>query len=206
MLWRVGMGSGLPTLDRLIEALAKLPGVGRRSAERLAFHLLKADRQEALALADAIRDLKERIRSCSQCGNLAEGDTCPLCSDPRRDDGLLCVVETPRDVLAIEESGEYRGRYHVLMGRISPLSGVSAEDLRIAELLERVKKSGFREVIIATSPTVEGEATAAHIAAALKDAGVRLTRIARGVPAGSELEFAQKSTLAEAMRGRRPMS
>ncbi|MCX7805185.1 MAG: recombination mediator RecR [Planctomycetota bacterium] len=200
------MASGLPALDRALEALSRLPGVGRRSAERMAFHLLKADRAEVLALADAIRDLKEKIRPCVECGSLAEEDVCPLCADPKRDDGLLCVVETPRDVAAIEDSGEYRGRYHVLMGRLSPLSGVGVEDLRIAKLLDRVKAGGFREIIIATSPTVEGEATAQHIAGLLKGCGIQITRIAKGVPSGSDLEFAQKSTLAEAIRGRKPLS
>ncbi len=198
--------SGLPALDRALEALAKLPGVGRRSAERMVFHLLKADRAEVFALAEAIRDIKEKIRPCGECGSLAEGDVCPLCSDPKRDDGLLCIVETPRDVAAIESSGEYRGRYHVLMGRLSPLAGVAAEDLRIAELLERTKSGRFKEIIIATSPTVEGEATAHHIAELFKGRGIQVTRIAKGVPSGSELEFAQKSTLAEAIRGRKPLS
>ena len=196
---------GPPTLVRLIEALEGLPGIGRRSAERLAFHLLRANRDEVLALAQAVRDIKEKIRACSMCGNLSEGELCGLCSDPRRDDTLLCVVETPRDVAAIENSAEYRGRYHVLMGRLSPLSGVGPEELRMAELVQRVKTGGFREVILATSPTVEGEATAQNVVDLLKGLPVQVTRIARGVPAGSELEFAQKGTLAEALKGRRSM-
>jgi recombination protein RecR len=190
--------------ERLIAELEKLPGIGRRSAERMAYHLLEASRAEALALAIAIRDVKQNLHPCADCGDLTEGDRCALCQDPRRDPQVLCVVEWPREIRALEKSGEFRGRYHVLMGRLSPLAGVEAEDLRLEALLTRVKAQPVGEVILATSPTVEGDATAAFLAAQLRALRpeVRITRLARGLPAGSDLSFAQGGTLGEALKGR----
>jgi recombination protein RecR len=192
------------SFERLIVELEKLPGVGRRSAERMAYHLLGVSRDEAMALARSIRDVKENLHPCAECGDLTEAERCALCQDPRRDAGVLCVVEWPREVRALEKSGEYHGRYHVLMGRLSPLSGIEPEDLRLGALLERVRQGEVREMILATSPTVEGDATAAYIVGQVRQARpeVRLTRLARGLPAGSDLSFAQGGTLGEALRGR----
>ncbi len=194
-----------PTIERLIAELGKLPGVGPRSAERIAFHLLKAAQEDAFSLADAIRDLKTKIHACSVCFNIAEDDVCGVCADARRDTSVICVVEQPKDLLAIESSGVYRGVYHVLMGRVAPLEGVEPEDLTIDALVARVKAGGVGEVLLATNPDVGGDGTALHVAAALADTGVNITRLARGLPAGGQIEYANKSILADAINQRRDM-
>jgi len=193
------------TIDRLIAELGKLPGVGPRSAERIAFHLLKAEREEAFALAEAIRDLKTKIRPCRQCFNIAEGELCGICADPRRDRTQVCVVEQPKDLLALEGTGVYHGLYHVLMGHVAPLEGVEPEDLTIGALVERVKAGGIREIILATNPDVAGDGTALHVSAALAGMGVKITRLARGLPAGGQIEYASKSILTDALSQRRQM-
>jgi recombination protein RecR len=195
------------SFERLIRELEKLPGVGRRSAERMAYHLLSVTREEAMALALAVRDVKRNLHPCAECGDLTEAARCAICQDPRREAALLCVVEWPRDLRALEKSGEYRGRYHVLMGRLSPLAGVGPEELRSAALLERLKAGVVREVVMATSPTVEGDTTAAYLAQRIQAVapGIKVTRLARGLAAGSELSFAQAGTLGEALRGRRDL-
>lgn len=190
------------TFERLLAELEKMPGVGRKTAQRLAFHLLKLPEAEVDALADAMRESKRNIRSCTVCFGITETDPCAICSDDRRDAGLICVVEQPSDVLALERTLEYRGRYHVLQGVISPLDGIAPEDLRIRELLARVQE-GVREVILSTNPTLEGEATALYISRLIKPLGVSVTRIARGLPVGGDLEYADQVTLARAMEGRR---
>ena len=191
------------TIERLMSLLGKLPGIGPRSAERLAFHLLKAAPEEALALADAIRDVKTRIHPCKQCFNLAEDDLCPLCGDPRRDPHVVCVVEQPKDLLALESTGVYRGDYHVLMGHIAPLDNIEAEDLTIEDLVARVKSGQVQEVILATNPTVAGDATALHIVSRLEGLGLKITRLARGLPTGGSIEYANKSILSDALNERR---
>ena len=191
------------TIDRLMEELGKLPGVGPRSAERIAFYLLKAAQDEAFALAEAIRDVKTKIRPCSACFNIAEGELCEICADPKRDKGVIAVVEQPRDLLALESTGAYHGVYHVLMGRVAPLEGVEAEDLTIAALAARVRAGGVGEVILATNPDVSGDATALHVSAALEGAGVKISRLARGLPTGGQIEYASKSILADAITQRR---
>jgi len=191
------------TIERLMGLLGRLPGIGARSAERLAFHLLKADPQEAMALADAIRDVKTRIHPCRQCFNLAEEELCPICSDARRDQGLVCVVEQPKDLLALESTGIYRGVYHVLMGHIAPLEGIEAEDLTIEDLVKRVREGGVREVILATNPPVAGDATALHVIARLEGLGASITRLARGLPTGGSIEYANKTILSDAINERR---
>jgi len=198
-------------LENLIDELARLPSIGRKTAQRLALHLLKAPREEAARLAEAILLVKDRVVFCSLCGNYAEQDPCPLCSDPRRDHGLVCVVEQPVDVLAIENTASYRGVYHVLRGVLSPLDGTGPDDLRVRELLTRLGGSGngvggaVREVILATNPTVNGEATALYLQKLLTPLGVKVTRIARGVPVGSDLEYSDIVTLARALEGRKEM-
>jgi len=191
------------TFERLLAELEKMPGVGRKTAQRLAFHLLKLPQAEVEALATALLESKRNIRSCSVCFGITEADPCAICSDERRDTGLLCVVEQPSDVLALERTLEYKGRYHVLQGVISPLDGISPEDLRIRELLARIQGGGVREVILSTNPTLEGEATALYVARLIKPLGVSVTRIARGLPVGGDLEYADQVTLARAMEGRR---
>jgi recombination protein RecR len=193
-----------PSVDNLIVQLARLPGVGRRTAQRLAFHLLKASEADALALADAIREVKERIGFCTECGNLAEEPLCQICSDARRDRSLICVVEDPSDLVALERTHEYRGLYHVLGGALSPIDGVDPEDLRIAELVARVERGGVTEVLLATNPTMTGEATAAYLADRLRDR-TRVTRLASGLPVGGDLEYADEVTLGRALAGRREM-
>jgi recombination protein RecR len=190
------------SVSRLVDELAKLPGIGKKSAERLAYHILRVHRNEALALADAIRDVKENVRYCSTCYNLAEGELCAICQDPRRDRGLLCVVEQPRDLMALEQAGTYRGVYHVLLGRIAPLEGVGPDQLTIDALVARVHREPPRELIMATNPTLEGDGTALYIANRLSDANVPITRLARGITTGSVLEFANKEILADALSGR----
>ncbi len=186
----------------LIDQFAKLPGIGKKSAERLAYHVLRVHRDEALALADAVRDVKENVRYCSRCYNLAEGDECAICLDTRREQDVLCVVEQPRDLMALEESSVYRGLYHVLLGRIAPLEGIGPEQLTIDALVERIRRGSFREVVMATNPTVEGDGTALHISNLLGELPVRITRLARGITTGSVLEFANKEILADALTGR----
>ncbi|MGI8428101.1 MAG: recombination mediator RecR [Solirubrobacteraceae bacterium] len=194
-----------PPVQRLITELSKLPGVGGRTAQRLAFHLLRASEEEALALSEAIREVKARIGLCEVCFNLADGPRCRICSDERRDPDAICVVEEPSDVISIERTHEFRGRYHVLGGALSPIDGIDPEDLKIVELYERVQGHAVREVVIATNPTTTGEATALHIAAALRDLApaVALTRLASGLPVGSDLEYADELTLGRALVGRR---
>ena len=193
-----------PPLQRLVTELSKLPGIGQRTAQRLAFHVLRASPEDASALADAIRDVKEKITLCEVCFNLAEGPRCTVCLDERRDAELICVVEEPGDVIPIERTHEYRGRYHVLGGALSPIDGVEPEDLRLAELYARVE-AGVREVILATNPTTTGEATALHVAAALRERApdVTVTRLASGLPVGGDLEYADEITLGRAFAGRR---
>lgn len=190
---------------RLIDQLSKLPGIGRKSAERVAYHLLRVNKEEALGLADAIRDVKENVRYCSRCFNLSEGDLCSICKDPQRDASILCVVEQPRDLIALEQSGVFPGLYHVLLGRIAPLEGISPDQLTIDALVSRVAQGDIREVIMATNPTTEGDGTALHISSLLAEFPVKLTRLARGVTAGSVLEFANKEVLADAMTGRQSL-
>jgi recombination protein RecR len=186
----------------LINEFAKLPGIGRKSAERLAYHVLRVHKNEAMALADAIRAVKENVRYCSQCYNLAEEELCAICKDARRDRDVLCVVEQPRDLIALEQAGVYRGLYHVLLGRIAPLEGIGPDQLTIDALVERVRTGQFKEVILATNPTVEGDGTSLHISNLLGELPVQVTRLARGITTGSVLEFANKEILADAMSGR----
>ena len=190
------------SLERLITALAKLPGLGRKSAARLAYHLLRADPSYVRALAADLVALRERIRPCRICGAYTETEHCRICTDPTRDPVNVCVVEQPQDVETIEATGEFRGRYHVLMGVLSPLDGVGPEDLRIDRLLQRVREEGVREVIVATNPTVEGEATALLLAKQLKDLGVVTSQLAHGLPVGSDLEYSDRLTVSRALRGR----
>lgn len=192
------------SLDRLMEEFARLPGIGPRSAERLAFHILKSDKKTALALADAIRDVKSMVKHCGKCFNLTEQDPCPICADSRRDHSKVFVVEQPKDLLLLEATGLIRGVYHVLLGHIAPLDGVEPGDLTIAALLDRVRAGGVTEVIIATNPTIEGEGTALHIKSELTGIeGVNVTRLARGLPSGSQIEYATRAVLQDAIEGRR---
>jgi recombination protein RecR len=186
----------------LISEFAKLPGIGKKSAERLAYHVLRTQRAEALALAEAIRKVKENVRYCRNCYNLAEEEECAICRDASRSRNVLCVVEQPRDLFALEQSGAYRGLYHVLLGRIAPLEGIGPEQLTIDALVERVRRGAFQEVVMATNPTVEGDGTALHISNLLHDLPVRITRLARGITTGSVLEFANQEILADALSGR----
>jgi recombination protein RecR len=194
-----------PPIQRLVTELAKLPGIGNRTAQRLAFHILRSDAAEANALADAIREVKERIGLCEVCFNLADGPRCRICLDERRDPSVLCVVEEPGDVIPIERTHEFPGRYHVLGGALSPIDGVDPEDLKIAQLYVRVAEGGVREVVLATNPTTTGEATALHIADGLRERApdVTVTRLASGLPVGSDLEYADEVTLGRAFAGRR---
>jgi len=192
-------------LARLIEELKKMPGVGPKSAQRLALYLLQADREEATALAEAILQVKETIHSCPVCFSLTDADRCAICSDPQRSPRQLCVVAEPRDLLAVERAGDHRGRYHVLEGLISPMEGVGPDSLRIRELLTRIREEGVEEAILATNPTVEGDATAMYLAGLLKPLGVRVTRIALGLPVGGDLDYADDVTIARALEGRREM-
>ena len=190
-------------LELLIEELVKLPSVGQKSAQRMALHLLRAPREDALRLAEAIRAVKDRVHFCSVCGNFTEEDPCLICRDPQRDGTVVCVVEQPVDVLALERTAQFKGRYHVLGGALSPLDGATPESLRIRELLERLRGNEIREVILATNPNVPGEATAMYLSRLLQPLGVKVTRIARGVPMGSDLEYSDLVTLARALEGRR---
>ena len=191
-------------LESLIAELTRLPGLGRKSAQRIAFHILRVPEADAKRLAASILDLKARVRDCPICGNVTETEPCGLCADPRRDAALLCVVENAMDVLALERTGEFKGRYHVLKGALSPVDGIGPDQLRLTELIGRVRAGGVTEVIVATNPTAQGEATALYIARLLHDEkGVTVTRIARGVPMGSDLEFSDQVTLARALTGRK---
>ena len=198
-----------PPVQRLITELGKLPGIGQRTAQRLAFHILRSDAEDATALADAIREVKERIGLCEICFNLADEARCRICQDERRDTALICVVEEPGDVIPIERTHEYRGRYHVLGGALSPIDGIDPEDLKIAELYARVRDSSppITEVVLATNPTTTGEATALHIAGVLREQApeVAVTRLASGLPVGADLEYADEVTLGKALVGRRAL-
>jgi recombination protein RecR len=200
------MSSYTRCIQELIDRLCELPGIGARSAERIAFHLLKQKPEEAMKLADAIRDVKTRIRHCSICFNLTEADPCSICSDPARDQSIVCVVEQPKDLLALEATGLYRGVYHVLLGRVAPLDEVGPADLTIDALMQRIAGGGIREVIMGTNPTMEGDATALHIQNLLaRYPQVQVTRLARGLPAGSSIEYANRNILADAISGRQRM-
>lgn len=190
------------SLSDLIEQFAKLPGIGQKSAERLAYHVLRVNKAEALALADAIRNVRENVHYCQQCFFLAETDCCEICRDPQRDGSQLCVVEQPRDVIALEQAGAYRGLYHVLLGRIAPLEGIGPEHLTIEKLVDRLRGGQVREVIMATNPNVEGDGTALYISNAVADFPVTITRLARGITTGSILEYTNKEILADALVGR----
>jgi len=192
-------------LEELISQLARLPGIGKKTAQRLAFHLLRADEQEALALAEAIKRLKLEVGICERCGNVAETQPCYLCADERRDRTVLCVVEQPGDVAALERSGAFHGLYHVLRGVLSPLDGIGPADLHVAELQDRIRGEGVREVILAMNPTAQGEATAHFLGEILGGLGVNVSRIARGVPMGSEIELSDQATLARALEGRKSL-
>lgn len=192
-------------LARLIEHLQKLPGIGAKSAQRLAFHILRAPREEAEQLCEAVRDVKDRVSHCSICNNITDVDPCRFCADEKRDHRVICVVEEPQNVTAVEKTRDFRGVYHVLMGALSPLQGVGPDDLKIKGLVERVGRGGVEEVILATNPNVEGEATAIYLARLLKPLGVRVTRIAMGIPVGSDLEYADEITMGKAMEGRREL-
>ena len=190
-------------LESLIEELEKLPSIGQKTAQRLALHILRGSKEDSLRLAEAIRAVKERVGLCAVCGNFSDEDPCRLCSDPQRDASIVCVVEQPGDVIAFERTGQFRGRYHVLGGSLSPLDGRNPEDLRIRSLLERLRGATITEVILGTNPNVAGEATALYLSRLLAPLGVRVTRIARGVPMGSDLEYSDQVTLARALEGRR---
>ena len=193
-----------PSVENLVTQLTKLPGIGRRTAQRLAFHILSTQPEDALALSRAIDEVKARVRFCRECGNLTESELCDVCEDARRDRSVICVVEQPVDVVSVERTGEYRGLYHVLGGALSPLDGVEPADLRIDGLLARVAANGVTEVVLATNPTMTGEATAAYLADRLRD-NVRVTRLASGLPVGGDLEYADEVTLGRALAGRRSM-
>jgi recombination protein RecR len=193
-----------PAVENLVSQLTRLPGVGTRTAQRLAFHLLRVPKDEAAALAGAIAEVKERVRFCSECGNLTEEDVCEICRDTRRDQAVVCVVEQPADLISVERTHEYRGLYHVLGGALSPIDGVEPEHLRIGELLQRVERNGIQEVVLATNPNMTGEATAAYLADRLRGR-VRVTRLASGLPVGGDLEYADEVTLGRALAGRREM-
>ena len=190
------------SVNKLIDEFAKLPGIGKKSAERLAYHVLRIHATEAAALAEAITSVKENVRYCRNCYNLTEQDECEICRDPKRDRTQLCVVEQPRDLIALEQPGTYRGLYHVLLGRIAPLDGIGPEQLTIEAFVERVRKGGFGEVIMATNPTLEGDGTALYLSSLLAGMPLVITRLARGITTGSVLEFANKEILADALAGR----
>ena len=187
----------------LIDELGRLPGIGPKSAQRLAFHLLAADPHDVRRLVDAINEVKEKVRFCQVCGNVAQEEQCRICRDPRRDTTILCVVEEPKDVVAIERTREFRGRYHILGGAISPIEGIGPDDLRIRELMQRLVDGEVTELILATDPNLEGEATATYLARLLKPMGLRVTRLASGLPVGGDLEYADEVTLGRAFEGRR---
>jgi len=190
-------------VQALIDELGRLPGIGPKSAQRIAFHLLKLPAEDANRLARAISEAKERVTFCERCFNVSEGPLCPMCTDDRRDQSVVCVVEDARDIVAIEKTGEFRGRYHVLLGAISPIDGIGPEQLKVRELLARLEPEGVHEVILCTNPNIEGEATAMYLARLLKPLGLRVTRIASGLPVGGDLEYADELTLGRALEGRR---
>ncbi len=192
-------------LGRMVDSFMKLPGIGRKSAERLAFAVLGMPREEAAAIAQAIIDLKNSSRYCTVCNNITEDDVCGICRDPRRDETVLCVVEEPSNILVLEKTGTFRGKYHALLGALSPLDGVGPEDLRIDGLLDRLKAGGVKEVILATNPTVKGETTALYLAKIIKPLGISVTRIAYGLPVGGDIEYADENTVQRALQGRREM-
>ncbi len=189
----------------LIDELGRLPGVGPKSAQRIAFHLLKVSRQDALRLAHSITEVKDKVAFCATCFNISEGDRCGICADPERDPTMLCVVEEPKDIVAVEKTGEFRGRYHVLQGAISPIEGIGPDQLRVKELLERIGAHEVTEVILCTNPNIEGEATALYLARLLKAVDIKVTRIASGLPVGGDLEYADELTLGRALEGRREL-
>ncbi len=191
------------SVNRLIEEFSRIPGIGRKTAERCAYYILKSGREDALKLATAIQDVKSRVRPCEECGNLAEDKLCAVCADPARDRGIICVVEQPKDVIALEKAGIFRGVYHVLMGTVAPLDGVGPADLNLDTLRERAAAGGVQEVIVATNPTTEGEGTAHAVCRVLEGSGVRVTRIAKGIPTGSSIEYMSSPILADALEGRR---
>lgn len=195
----------MSAIDELVGELARLPGIGRKTALRLAFHLLKQPEDDSRRLARSIVDVREKVRPCGRCGNLSEVDPCAICSSARRDTSLVCVVEEASDIMAIERTGEYRGRYHVLGGRLSPLDGIGPSELSVRPLLDRIGEGGVLEVVLATNPSVEGEATAIYLGRILSPLGVRVTRIARGLPVGGDLEYADGVTIAEALNNRRDL-
>lgn len=199
------MGQNTTAVETLIEQLGRLPGIGRKSAERLAYHLLRVSKGEALALSEAIRNVRENVRYCSSCFNLAENELCNICLDSSRDHRRLCVVEQPRDLMALEQSGVFRGVYHVLLGRIAPLEGIGPDQLTIDELVERVRRGNFVEIIMATNPTVEGDGSALYITNQLAEFPVEVTRLARGITTGSVLEHTNKEILADALSGRQKL-
>lgn len=190
-------------MSRLVDEFKRLPGVGAKSAQRIAFHLLGASREEAERLASAISEMRALIRLCVRCNNIAEGELCPICSDPNRDHGLVCVLEQPTNIMVVERTRSYDGAYHVLHGALSPLRNIGPEDLKIKNLLERMREIDVREVILATSPTTEGQATSAYLSRLLKPLGVKVSRIGLGIPVGSELEFIDEATMLESIEGRR---
>lgn len=194
-----------PPIAKLIEEFEKLPGIGHKTAQRLAFHVLNLPSEKSEALANAIREAKARTRYCSVCSNITETDPCSICGSVKRDHGIICIVEDPRDVVAMERIREFNGIYHVLHGVISPMEGIGPEDIKIKELLQRIREGDIREVILATDPDVEGEATAMYISKLLKPMGIRITRIAHGIPVGGDLEYADEVTLAKALEGRREL-
>ncbi|MEY4606159.1 MAG: recombination protein RecR [Actinomycetota bacterium] len=200
------MGMYTQPVQTLIDELGRLPGIGPKSAQRIAFHLLKVPADDVTRLASALVDAKARVRFCDRCWNIAEAALCPICADDRRDGSLLCVVEESRDIVAIEKTGEYRGRYHVLLGAMSPLEGIGPEQLKMKELFARLEPEGVQEVILCTNPNTEGEVTAMYLARLLAPLGLRVTRIASGLPVGGDLEYADELTLGRALEGRREIT
>jgi recombination protein RecR len=196
-------GAYTPPVQALIDELGRLPGIGPKSAQRIAFHLLKVPEDDANRLANAITEAKQKVRFCGRCFNVADAELCPICADERRDSTIICVVEESRDIVAIEKTGEFRGRYHVLLGAMSPLEGIGPEQLKIRELLARLGPEGVEEVIVCTNPNTEGEVTAMYLARMLKPLGLKVTRIASGLPVGGDLEYADELTLGRALEGRR---
>ena len=195
-----------PALQKLIDELGKLPGVGPKSAQRIAFHLIKLPEQDALSLANAIQEAKQKVRFCEKCFNMSDEAICEICSDTQRDSSLVCVVEEPRDIVALERTREYKGLYHVLQGAINPIDGVGPEQLKIRELLERLKENTLQEVILCTNPNIEGEATAMYLAKLIEPLGIQVSRIASGLPVGGDLEYADELTLGRALEGRRKIT
>lgn len=193
------------SVAEMIDQLGRLPGIGKKSAERLAYHLLRVPKGEALALADSIRAVRENVRYCEQCFNLSEQANCPICADPARDQTRICIVEQPRDLMSLEQSGAYRGLYHVLLGKIAPLEGIGPDQLTIDPLIERIRRGNIAEIIMATNPTVEGDGTSLYISNLLQEFPLQVTRLARGITAGSVLEFTNREILADAVNGRQKL-